>query len=100
MNHSKFEPKSALAVSSVIELVVPDVDVACILESLVSGNEEKLSYAPFITDGFVSLVGNDEKVPVKILRDTGASETLILESVLSFSESSSTGNEVLIKGIG
>lgn len=42
MNHSKSEPKSALAVSSVIELVVPDVDVAGIRESLVAGNEEKL----------------------------------------------------------
>lgn len=62
------------------------------------GNEEKLSYAPFITDGFVSMVGqknSDEKVPVKILRETGASETFILESILSFSESSSTGNDVL-----
>ncbi|XDV48156.1 hypothetical protein PO909_017622 [Leuciscus waleckii] len=45
-------------------------------------------------------IGSDEKVPVKILRDTGASETFILESVLSFSESSSTGSEMLIKGIG
>lgn len=30
------------------------------------------SYGPFITDGFVSLVGSSEKKPVKILRDTGA----------------------------
>ena len=30
------------------------------------------AYIPFIRDGFVSLVGSDVKVPIKILRDTGA----------------------------
>lgn len=29
-------------------------------------------YAPFIRDGLVSLIGGDVKVPVKILRNTGA----------------------------
>lgn len=101
MNCSKFEPKSVLAASSVIEVsAVSSVDVNSVQESEVLGKGQKLSYAPFITDGFVSLVGSDEKVPVKILRDTGASETFILESVLDFSESSSTGSEMLIKGIG
>lgn len=57
-------------------------------------------YVPFITEGFVSLVGSSEKVAVKILRDTGASESFILESVLPFSRQSSTGCNVLIKGIG
>ncbi|XP_062382811.1 uncharacterized protein LOC134070456 isoform X1 [Sardina pilchardus] len=56
-------------------------------------------YSPFITDGFVSLVGRSAKVPVKILRDTGASESFLLESVLPFSSDSTTGN-VLVKGIG
>lgn len=39
-------------------------------------------FAPFITDGFVSLVGAEDRVPVQILRDTGASETFILESAI------------------
>ena len=33
---------------------------------------ELQSYLPFITEGFVSLVGSDERVRVKILRDTGS----------------------------
>lgn len=57
-------------------------------------------YGPFITDGFVSLVGSADKVAVKILRDTRASESFILESILPFSPQSSTGCSVLIKGIG
>ena len=31
-------------------------------------------YAPFVTEGFVSLVGDSRRVPIKILRNTGASE--------------------------
>nr|XP_055071458.1 uncharacterized protein LOC129451930 [Misgurnus anguillicaudatus] len=57
-------------------------------------------FAPFITQGFVSLTKSEEKVPVKILRDTGSSESFILQSVLPFSEVSSEGRDVLIKGIG
>lgn len=40
------------------------------------------SYLPFISDGFVSQVGSDTKVPVKILRATGAFDSYVLESVL------------------
>ncbi|XP_073672376.1 uncharacterized protein [Paramisgurnus dabryanus] len=57
-------------------------------------------YAPFITEGFVALVGDTNRVPVKILRDTGASESFICQSVLPFSSNSDTGNCVLIRGIG
>ncbi|KAG1933868.1 gag-pol fusion protein [Pimephales promelas] len=56
-------------------------------------------YSSFITDGFVSLVGSSERVPVKILRDTGACESFLLESVLPFSTESSIGH-VLVRGIG
>ncbi len=57
-------------------------------------------YGPFITTGFVSLVNCPVKVSVKILRDTGSSESFILDSKLTFSSESSTGNSVLIQGIG
>ena len=57
-------------------------------------------YAPFVTEGFVSLVGASRRVPVKILRDTGASESLICQSILPFSSVSDTGSCVLIRGIG
>ncbi len=39
-------------------------------------------------------------MPVKILRYTGSSESFILESVFPFSEVSSEGRSVLIRGIG
>ena len=57
-------------------------------------------YAPFITDGFISFVGCSEKKPVRILRDTGATETFVSECVLPFSLQSSTGECVLIRGMG
>ena len=38
--------------------------------------------------------------PIKILRDTGASQSIILSGKLPFSEKSYTGNNVLIKGVG
>ncbi len=58
------------------------------------------TFSPFVTDGFVRLVNSTEDVPVKILCDTGSSETFVLESILSFSNDSYTGNDVLIRGIG
>uniref|UniRef100_A0A8C1RHP2 Gypsy retrotransposon integrase-like protein 1 n=1 Tax=Cyprinus carpio TaxID=7962 RepID=A0A8C1RHP2_CYPCA len=89
----------------------PEVGVASSnlsADSLVGSNQYSHSevieadvndYSPFITDGFVSLVGSSVKVPVKILRDTGACESFLLESVLPLSSESSTGN-VLVRGIG
>lgn len=57
-------------------------------------------FEPFISNGFVSLPGSVEKVAVKILRDTGSSESFILELVLPFSTESHTGSSLLICGIG
>ena len=54
---------------------------------------------PFITDGFVSLVGGKVQVPVRVLRDTGASETFVLQSVLPFSAGSDTGTCMLVRGL-
>lgn len=58
------------------------------------------AYAPFIRDGFVSLVGSDVKVPIKILRDTGAYESYIVDSVLPLSEKTDTGDCILNRGMG
>lgn len=54
----------------------------------------------FIRDGFVSLVGSDVKVPVKILRDTAAYDSFLVDSVLPLSSSSDTGDVILSRGIG
>ncbi|KAK0150744.1 hypothetical protein N1851_008151 [Merluccius polli] len=58
------------------------------------------SYLPFVTEGFVSLLEGDDKVPVKILRDTGAFDTFIVASVLPFSENSDTGDFIPVLGMG
>uniref|UniRef100_A0A8W8MZ15 Integrase catalytic domain-containing protein n=1 Tax=Magallana gigas TaxID=29159 RepID=A0A8W8MZ15_MAGGI len=55
-------------------------------------------FIPFVFDGFVSLDGTDLH-PIKILRDTGASQSLFLEGVLPLSEKSYTGSDVLIQGV-
>ncbi|KAL2076972.1 hypothetical protein ACEWY4_027431 [Coilia grayii] len=57
------------------------------------------TFAPFILDGCVSLPGQPSvRVPIKILRDTGASQSFILQDVLPFSDESFTGNSVLVRG--
>ena len=78
--------------------------------STVSGEDESLCVGPrtvpdadytlFVSDGFVSLVGDAHRVPVKILRDTGASESFIRQAVLPFSSDSDTDSVAFIQGIG
>ena len=48
----------------------------------------------------MSVLGTDTQVPVRILRDMGALESFVVESVLSFSSVTDTGSCVLIKGMG
>ena len=56
-------------------------------------------FEPFISNGFVSYEGENTQFPIKILRDTGASQSLLLDSVLPESSSSPTGSSVLIQGV-
>ena len=57
-------------------------------------------FKPFIHDGYVSLCNDmSDSAPVRILRDTGASQSLLLADVLPVSEKTSTGTNVLIKGV-
>ncbi|XP_072182212.1 uncharacterized protein [Diadema setosum] len=66
-----------------------------------SADQDKIKsqYEPFTSVGYVSLVGCDEARKVTILRDTGASQSLILDSVLPFGQTSSTGTSVLLQGV-
>ncbi|XP_072180884.1 uncharacterized protein [Diadema setosum] len=66
-----------------------------------SADQDKIKsqYEPFTSVGYVSLVGCDEARKVIILRDTGASQSLILDSVLPFGQTSSTGTSVLLQGV-
>ena len=57
-------------------------------------------FEPFMLNGFVSLSGdNCPPTPIKILRDTGASQSLILADILPFSEKTSSGTSILIQGV-
>ena len=58
------------------------------------------NYKPFISEGVVSLVGDENSSQkVKILRDNGATQSLMLDSVLPLTENSFTGANVLISGV-
>lgn len=53
----------------------------------------------FVSDGHVSLVGRDVKVQVKVLRDNAAFGSYMVNSVLPFSQSSDTGDYILMHGM-
>ena len=77
-------------------------DKSCI-EDKISPNKESdymENYKPFISEDVVSLVGDENSSQkVKILRDTGATQSLMLDSVLPLTENSFTGANVLISGV-
>uniref|UniRef100_A0A8C5E215 SCAN box domain-containing protein n=1 Tax=Gouania willdenowi TaxID=441366 RepID=A0A8C5E215_GOUWI len=60
-------------------------------------NSKYADFKPFVMDGFVSLSG-ECKTPVKILRDTAASQSFILEGVLPLDKSTAVGIEVPVRG--
>ena len=62
------------------------------LDQQVDDDDVTRSYAPFISEGSVCLAGQSIKTPVKILRDTGATQTLILENVLLRGQYTATRN--------
>ena len=77
-------------------------DKSCIEDEISPNTESDYmeNYKPFISDGVVSLVGDESSSQkVKILRDTGATQSLMLDSVLPLTENSFTGANVLISGV-
>ena len=57
-------------------------------------------FKPFLYDGYVSLPSEGSKaIPIRILRDTGASQSLIAANVLPFSDSTYPCTSVLIQGV-
>ena len=53
------------------------------------------TYLPFISEGLVSLTEDGDIVPIKILRDTGATQSLMVQDILPFIEQCSAGASVL-----
>ena len=77
-------------------------DKSCIEDEISPNTESDYmeNYKPFISEGVVSLVGDENSSQkVKILGDTGATQSLMLDSVLPLTENSFTGANVLISGI-
>ena len=77
-------------------------DKSCIEDKISPKTESDYmeNYKPFISEGVVSLVGDENSSQkVKILRDTGATQSLMLDSVLPLTENSFTGANVLISGV-
>ena len=62
-------------------------------------NSVRAEFLPFVSEGFVSLRETDSPVPITILRDTGATQSLLLNSTLKFSDESATGESILAQGI-
>ncbi|KAK0131239.1 hypothetical protein N1851_034061 [Merluccius polli] len=91
-SNSNVKPAAAAApvVSGCVSNVFPSVCEPDVLEA----------YAPFIRSGFVSLVGSDVKVPVTILRDTGAYDSYMIESVLPLSAETDSRDRILSRGMG
>ena len=83
--------------------VNPLNDVKSCVEDKISpdnGSEYMVNYKPFILEDVVSLVGDESSSQkVKILRDTGTTQSLMLDSVLPLTENSFTGANVLISGV-
>ena len=57
-------------------------------------------FQPLVYDARVSLSTTQlQPIPIKILRDTGASQSLILTNTLSLSKQSYSGTNILFKGV-
>ena len=57
------------------------------------------SLSPLVSKSIVYLEGSEKKVAINVLRHAGATQSLILDSVLPFSDESSAGVIVLLQGV-
>ena len=84
----KLIPQSCVKDQTPVQAKVPETD--SVMEI----------YEPFLSDVFVSLNGDfAQSNPITILRDTGASHSLIFADTLPSSEKTSSGTSVLIQGV-
>ncbi len=67
----------------------------------VSSDEQVIDsgYDPFVFSGVVFLTEQENKIPIRILRDTGSAQSFVLGSVLPFTRDSYCGSDVLVQGI-
>lgn len=75
-------------------LIVSSLSQPLSLQSDYGANFPK-EYLPFLSRAFVSFVGSSHEAPIVILRNIGASQSLVVETVLPISYQSDTGGTVL-----
>ena len=68
-------------------------------EASAKTEEIRPEFQPFISEGSVSIDKLSGSVSIMILRDTGATQSLLLEGVLPLDSGMSTGEEVIAQGI-
>ena len=78
-------------------LTVPDVKLS--VEEKLQRTEPDCIYLPFVLASSVALTAEETAVPVKILHDTAATQSLLLQSVLPLAEQASAGASVLVQGV-
>ena len=72
-----------------------------IKQKVVESEKIREDFEPFVLEGSVSLNSDQvDPVPIKIMRDTCCSQSMIVEGTLPFNEITATGENVLIQGIG
>ena len=67
-----------------------------------SSNSDRIMemFEPFIQNGFISLSDDfSDAKPIRILRDTGSAQSILLQSTLPLSDSTYSGDNVLLKGV-
>ena len=79
------------------DLLVSQLDK--LYDSRVESSIVPEEYRPFISHGCVSFLDALNRKLVTILRDTGASQSLILDGLLPFSSQSATSVTVLLQGV-
>ena len=88
---------SEATVERKLSVTVSDVKLSA--EKKPQRTEPDSIYLPFVSDGSVSLTAEEAAVSVNILCDTGATQSLLLQSVLPLTEQTFTGASVLVQGV-
>ena len=74
-----------------------DSDTFNTFDTIKSRNKVMETYKPYLSEGSCSVDSTSKPIPIQILRDTGASQTLILEGTLPLSEKTAIGESALLE---
>ena len=81
---------------------LPSLAIMPYEKGLATSNSDRIMemFEPLIQNGFVLLSDDySEAKPIRILRDTGSAQSILLESTLPLSDSTYSGDNVLLKGV-